>query len=436
MSESTRLNLSRRGALGVAASVLAVGGAAASDAADAGFSEAEAERILTRYAAFGDKAAGGAGDNASGAWLEAELRGLGYACRRQAFEVPAYEGAAPTLTTGASRAVLIPQAAVVATGGAGVSGPLRLTGEGASLQAALALIVLPYGRWSSVRGEVERQAARAWAAGAVGVVLVTTGPTGEAIALNAPAEGPAFGRPVAVLAPRDAAPFVEAARRGEPATLHVAGRSFRREAFNVTATLARGRAKTLVISTPRSGWFGCMGERGPGLAAWRMLAGWAAHTDLPVNVALVATSGHEYENVGGEHFIQDLAPRPEATALWVHLGAAAAARDWHERGPALSPLPSADPQRILMASPALLSAARDAFKGQGGLEAVYPAQAAAALGELGVILRAGYDPAIGVFGSHRFHHARGDDLRCVSAELVPPVAQAFARTIQSALATV
>ena len=426
--------VSRRGVLGVTLATAVGKQAAAAGPPASEFSAAEAERILTRFAAFGDKASGGAGDNASGTWLEDELKGLGYACRRQAFEVPAYEGAAPTLTTGAHRAILIPQAAVIATGAAGVSAPLRLAEAGAQLAGALALIVLPYGRWSSVRGEVERQVDRALAAGAIGAMLVTTGPTGEAIALNAPAEGPAFLRPVTILAPREAAPFVEAARRGDAATLHTPGRSFRREAFNVTATLARGRAKTLVISTPRSGWFGCMGERGPGLAAWRMLAGWAARANLPVNVALVATSGHEYENVGGEHFVHDLAPKPSATALWVHLGAAVAARDWHERGPALSPLPSADPQRILMASPTLLNAARSAFKGQHGLEAVYPAQAATAAGELGVILRAGYDPAIGVFGSHRFHHARGDDLRCVSAELIPPVAKAFARTIRDALA--
>jgi hypothetical protein len=427
-------DVSRRGVLGGGLAITAPARAAATSEPLFEFNVAEAERILARYATYGDKASGGPGDNASGAWLESELEGLGYACRRQIFDVPAYEGAAPTLTTGAARGVLIPQAAVVVTGEAGVSGPLRLALEGVALDGALALIVLPYGRWSSVRGGVERQVRRVIAAGAVGAVLVTTGPTGEAIALNAPAEGPAFDRPVAVLAPREAAPFVEAARRGDTASLHILGRAFRREAFNVTATLAGGRAKTLVISTPRSGWFGCMGERGPGLAVWRMLAEWAIRANLPVNIALVATSGHEYENVGGEHFIHELAPKPAAAALWVHLGAAVAARDWHERGPALSPLPSADPQRILMASPALLNSARGAFKGQPSLEAVYPAQSATAAGELGVILRAGYDPAIGVFGSHRFHHARGDDLRCVSAELIPAVARAFARTIQATLA--
>ena len=63
------------------------------------------------------------------------------------------------------------------------------------------------------------------------------------------------------------------------------------------------------------------------------------------------------------------------------------------------------------------------------------AQAGAAGGELGVILRAGYAPALGAFGAHRYHHARTDDLRCVSPALIPPVARAFARTIWEAVAS-
>jgi hypothetical protein len=170
------------------------------------------------------------------------------------------------------------------------------------------------------------------------------------------------------------------------------------------------------------------------MAAWLLLVRWAAQARLPVDIALISTSGHEYENAGGEHFIQELAPKPDKTALWVHLGANVAARDWHERGAALSPLPSADPQRFMLASPSILSSARAAFAGLPGLEQPYAADPALAAGELGNILRAGYTPAIGIFGGHRFHHARNDDLRCVSAALIPPVAGAFARVISEALA--
>jgi hypothetical protein len=264
------------------------------------------------------------------------------------------------------------------------------------------------------------------------VVLVTTGPTGEAIALNAPADRKLFDRPVAVLAPKDATPFMAAAAKGEAVTLTMSGRSFRRPAFNVTATLDRGASQWLVLSTPRSGWFGCAGERGSGLAVWLMLTAWAAKAKLPANIALVATSGHEYEYQGGELYIHDVAPKPKDTALWLHIGANVAARDWHERGALLSPLPGADSQRFLLASAKFVPALKAAFAGQPGLESPYPADPKLAAGELGSIVKAGYDPAMGIFGVHRFHHTRSDDLRCVSPALVPPVVDAFAKVIATA----
>ena len=392
--------------------------------------EAEALRIVERYVGFGDKASGGPGDIACGAWVEQELAAAGYVCRRQGFEMPAYAGEA-TLTVGTSVADLIPQAIVVPTQTGGLAGPLYVAGSGKG-GPGIALLILAHGRWSSIVGGITRQVREVFAGGASAVVIIPTGPTGEALALNAPPDKPLFDRPVAVLAPKDAGPFLAAARRGEVGRLTTAGRSFRRPAFNVTAALDRGAAKTMVLSTPRSGWFGCAGERGSGMAAYLMLVRWAARAKLPVNLALIVTSGHEYENAGGEHFMQELAPKPDKTALWVHLGANVAARDWHERG-TLSPLPSADPQRFLLASPQILAAAKAAFAGQPGLEQPYPADPAFAAGELGNILRAGYTPAIGIFGGHRFHHARADDMRCINPALIPPVTRAFAKVITTAL---
>jgi hypothetical protein len=430
-NSTSTLDASRRAVL--SAGALVVGAPAAARAAptsNPASATAEAKRITERYQSFGDKASGGPGDTASGAWLEGELKRLGYDVRRQVIETPAYDGDA-TLTAGSARAAVIPAATVVPTPAGGVSGPLYLAGAGKG--PGIALIVLPYARWSTMVGQVERRVRAAFAAGASAAVVVTTGPTGEACALNTPVDRALFDRPVAILAPKDAEPFLQAAARGETATLTMAGRSYRRPAFNVTARLDRGAARTLVISTPRSGWFGCAGERGTGLAAWWLGSRWAARAKLPVNVALIATSGHEYEYAGGERFIAELAPKPKDTALWVHFGANVAARDWHERGPVLSPLPSADPQRFLLASPALVAAARTAFAGQPGLEQPYAADPAQTAGELASILKAGYDPLIGIFGSHRFHHTRSDDLRCVSPALIPPVAEAMTKVISGVL---
>ncbi|WP_296597225.1 hypothetical protein [Phenylobacterium sp.] len=429
MDSTAPLSASRRAILGAGATLIAAAPAAA--ALPKAGSEGEAMRVLERYAGFGDKASGGPGDIACGEWIEGELKALGYACERQPFDVPAYEGEAPTLAIEGSRATLIPQAIVAPT--PGITGRLFAPNRG---QGEIALIVLPHARWSTAKGEVEKRVKAAAAAGAKAAVIVTTGPTGEALALNTPVDKPLFDIPAAVLAPRDSDSFVEAAFRGATATFAMPGRSFRRPAFNVTATLKRGAGKWLVISTPRSGWFGCAGERGSGLAAWLQLVAWAAKAKLPVNLALVATSGHEYEYAGGEHFIEHMAPKPAETALWTHLGANVAARDWHERGPNLSPLPSADPQRFLLASAPLVDACKAAFAGQPGLEQTYPVDPKQTAGELASIVKAGYDPVMGIFGTHRFHHARTDDLRCVSPALVPPVADAFAQVIRGALTKV
>jgi len=429
MEPTDLLSASRRTLLGASASLLAAGPSAAATRTD----EADAQSVLERYHAFGDKASGGPGDTASGEWLEGELRSLGFACERQAFDMPAYEGEA-TLSCGPAKSDLIPQPIVLPTSGDGVTGALYVVGAGRS-GPGIALLVLPHTRWSTIVGYIAQRVTAAFEAGATAVVIVTTGPTGEALALNAPADRSLFKGPVAVMAPKDAAPFLLAAGRGEVATLRMSGRAFRRPAFNVTATLKTGAAKALVISTPRSGWFDCAGERGSGMATFVLLVRWLARVRLPVDIALVATSGHEYENAGGERFIHELAPKPDKTALWVHLGANVASRDWHERGATLSPLPSADPQRFMLASPAILASARAAFAGQPGLEQAYVAEVALAAGELGNILRAGYEPSVGIFGSHRFHHARADDLRCVSAPLIPPVVVAFAKVIQSAVAS-
>jgi hypothetical protein len=392
------------------------------------------QQILERYDGFGVKASGGPGDVASGAWLEEMLGGWGYACRRQPFEVPWFETRRATLSSGDARAAVLPQAIVAPTGALGSTAPLRLASDHGDLTDAIALLVLPYKRWGALADpHVAQPLANAFGRGAVAAVLVTTGPTGEAIALNVTTHKPGFARPVAILAPKDARPFLAAAAQGSPATLVVDGEGGRRTAFNVIARLDRQAPKTVIVSTPRSGWFHCAAERGSGLAVWLSLARWLARADHGVNIELLATSGHEYEYLGGEHYLAQ-APGPAVTRLWTHIGASAAARDWHEMAPALRPLPSADSQRILTATPGLVTSVREAFHGVSGLEATYIADRTTAGGELVNVLDAGYETTIGLYGSHRYFHTRADDMRCTAADLVAPVAAAFRVALDICLA--
>ncbi len=393
---------------------------------------------LARYIGFGGKAAGGPGDMACGEWLDAELGRLGFATERQAISVPFFAAERCELISGAARAGVWPQPIVRSTPPAGVSGPLvRVDGGGhaaASLAGAIALVDLPFRRWSTMLAPgARRPIAAAFAAGARAVVAVTNGPTGRVIALNSDGRAPLFPGPVALLAPADAAPFLAAAARGARATLHLAGESGRRPAFNLIGRIERGARRWLVVSTPRSGWFTCAGERGGGVATWLALARWASATQGGFNLAFIANSGHEYEYLGAEEMLRAIAPRPAATAFWLHLGANLAASDWHEAVGEMRPLPSSDPQRFLVVSPPLLAAARETFAGLCGLEAPYSSEALSA-GELGNVIAAGYPLVAGVFGIHRFHHVADDDARCVSAAEVARAATAFRRLAGRALA--
>ena len=416
------------------AGMMAAGGASAGQAvAGTGASAVELQAVLERFAGFGVKASGGAGDNACGDWLEGLLSAQGYACERQTFDVPFAEVRTATLTTGGVQAQVLPQGVVVPTGPGGLSGPLRLASSEAGLDGAIAVVVLPFRRWVSLADPTaSKPVADALARGAAAAVLVTTGPTGEAIALNVSATKPGFQKPVAVLAPKDAEPFLEAARAGQGATLTVDATVGRRPAYNLICRMDRGAAKTLIGTTPRSGWFDCVAERGSGLAVWLTLAQRLAAAKPKVNLEFVVTSGHEYIYLGGEEYLAHKAPKPADTHAWVHIGASAAARDWHELG-ILRPLPSADPQRVLTATPQFIDQARAAFKGISGLEAVYPADRANAGGELVNVIAAGYGAAVGLYGGHRWFHTTGDDLRCSSGELVAPVADAFGAMITTIL---
>ena len=392
---------------------------------------------LRHYIGFGNKQSGGPGDQACGHWLEDELGKAGYSIERQGFSVPWFEEERAELISGEARALVWPQPIVRSTGSDGITGPIiRVDARGLSdrpLENAIALVDLPFGRWSSMFwDQVRTPVDAAMAGGAKACVIVTNGPSGKVIALNTDGRQPLYEQPVALLAPDDAAPFFAAAQRGEAVTLYLTGKGGWRPAFNLVGKIDRGRGRWLVVSTPRSGWFTCAGERGGGIAAWLHIARWASKALPDYDLAFVCNSGHEYQHLGAEELLQKVAPKPGETAFWFHLGANLAARDWHDVVGPRKPLPGTDSQRYLVVSPALVPLARNAFTGLAGLEAPYRSDELSA-GELSNIIAAGYEQVAGVFGNHRFHHVKDDDENCVSADAVSATILAFRQLLEQAL---
>lgn len=393
------------------------------------------ERIrvdLERHAAFGDKFSGGPGDSANADWIAGRLRSAGYRVAVSEFDAPFFVRRQARLATGALSVEVDPQAPVVPTGRRGVTGRLALVEDAAGdevgdVRGRIALIVAPFARHAALfttRG-IGRTVTAAADAGAAAIVIVTTGPSGEAVALNAP-EQPFVPVPTAVLAPKNAAAFVDAARSSAEATLILDGDATHRPCRNVVARIERGN-RWIAMSTPRSGWYGCTAERGTGTAAFLEIADWAAGRFADLSIFLMNTGGHEYFFAGSHRVVHE-APPPEDTLVWAHIGATLAARDAVERDGEWVMLDTADPQRSLMASAEARDAATAAFKGLSGLEE--PGIIRSQAGELSTFTDMGYRKAFAVIGLHRWFHTRLDTLATVDARLVVPVVQAHQKTIE------
>ena len=105
---------------------------------------------------------------------------------------------------------------------------------------------------------------------ALAVVVVTEGPTGGIIALNEASGRYAWPVPVVLVGAAQAGPLAQAAAAGSAVTLMSTGDASPQAAASNVVGRRAGQGKAIVVSTPKSGWFHCAGERGSGLALfWR-----------------------------------------------------------------------------------------------------------------------------------------------------------------------
>jgi hypothetical protein len=235
-----------------------------------------------------------------------------------------------------------------------------------------------------------------------------------------------------VVAAKDSAVFERAMASGTPVTLDVAGRYEQNVGGrNVVARLGAGRGPVIVVSTPMTGWYNCVCERGPGIANFLALARTVAAEKLPADFIFVATAGHEIGHGGMELFLKQGAPPPQDTLAWVHFGASNACFAW-TAGPEgfTTERKVDDALRFMVLSPSAAPLVDETF---AAIKATHLVADKQAVGELRDVQAAGYRNFLGMAGLHRFFHTPADDLRTTSPEILEPVARAFADAVGKAV---
>lgn len=378
------------------------------------------------YSDIGDHRTGGRGDTRTTTWLMQALRQAGYQAERQPFDYPVFDLRRCRLEIGGRAIAGFPVWAPRTSPAGGVAGTLSLTGGPGTIM----VVTLPYnpGAGLEIRsyGDPLR---RAVASGAAAVIGITENPVGELMALNAPSKAEPWAVPVLLVAGRDGPALLAAAAEGARATARLDGKYATRAAHNVVGRRP-GPGKTLVLSTPKSGWLRCAGERGSGMAIWLGLVRWLA-AETRHNLMVVSTSGHEVGGYGGHLFAEALAPRPADTKLWMHIGANVAAYDFALQGGVLTRLPAPLARRGVACSHDLLPIAQKAFAGQIGYQTPTDIDIQRAPGEVALYQRLGYQPIVGVVGAHPLHHTPRDLPDVTSPVLLEPVARGLQSMLRS-----
>lgn len=378
------------------------------------------------YAALGEHRTGTAGDAATTEWMARALVAAGYAVERQGFDYPVFELARADLTLGGRTIAGFPYWTPGTTPPGGATGPLSLSGG----PGKIALVELPAGSGNGLDAPPPKEISEAVAAKPLAVVAITENALGELAAMNRNPKAPAWPVPVLLVAGREAAALKAAAAAGQAATVRLEGRTVNRTAHNVIGRRARP-GKHLVISTPKSGWFHCAGERGSGIAIWLGLARWlAASSDH--NVTVVASSGHEFDGYGAHHFTETLAPKPAETKLWLALGANVAVYDFALEGGRIVRQPGPPKARTIGCSGLLTPLAAKAFAGQAGYATPLDLDAHGAPGELATFRSLGYRPLIGLVAASFLHHTRRDLPDITDGTMLEPVARGLQTMIAQA----
>ena len=387
---------------------------------------------VARYASFGAHRFGSPGDRATTDWIAGELKAAGFDVDFQ----PIVLGRQYVVERATAR---VDGATLDATpfwwppedkSSFSLTAPVVREGD---VAGKIMWVELPYDRGAYLGPEHRTAIMEAAARGPAAILLVIGNPGDDRFAYNVTQEQKPWPVPVVVVAGKDRAIFERAMAKGTPVTLDVAGRYEHDVAGrNVVAKFGARSGPAIVVSTPMTGWYSCVCERGPGIANFLALARTIAAEKWPGNFTFVATAGHEIGHGGMEIFLKNGAPPPKDTLAWVHFGASNACFAWTKGPEGFASDNKVDAAlRFMVLSPSAVPIVNENF---ASIEATHLVAEKQAVGELRDVQAAGYRNFFGMAGLHRFFHTPADDIRTTSAEILEPVARAFTEAVRKATA--
>ncbi len=385
---------------------------------------------VVAYFSFGDHRTATDGEEKTTDWMAERFSACGLDVSFQTFSQETYFVGNTFLTVEGEEMSCFPLWPPTWTGKTSVRGQLVATDTGQDIPEGSIVLLKPsfsYGA-PAFSNEGDNAAIRAAAdAGAIAVIVISNGPSDGMHAYNTPVETARRPIPVVLTPKRNETVLVKAAERHAEVSLLLDGTDIpKAQPRNVIAKLNRGD-DIIVISTPKSGWFTCAGERGPGVALSLALARWASERNSNVSYLFDANSGHETSGTGIRQFLKELAPLPDRTLAWIHLGANIATWDWEETAGGLVKRARPEDYRVVCSSEALMPLLNTALAGLSGLEP----RAGQGIGEMREVIRMGYR-GFGVNGGpYRYFHTPEDVPEVGTApELLEPMAAALVRALE------
>ena len=283
----------------------------------------ELVRDFQTFVSQGEHRSGGKGDQQAQAWLAQILAQLGFSVERIGLPVMAIEDAGTEILTGPLSVNGFPQYMPPSSAvGARLEGPLALY-DAAVPSGRLLVHEAEWPAGAYWTPALQQIAERAASLSALALIFTTTTPKGGIFVFNRDQSLPPLPIPVIAVSRADHRQLVMGAQNSSKAGLTISGRVVASETGLILGRKP-GKGRAIVISTPLTGWFTCGSERGSGIALFLDLARKLARQMRPV--VLMATGAHEIGHTGMKLALDKYAPDPASVELWLHLGAAIAAK--------------------------------------------------------------------------------------------------------------